>query len=79
MNAKRKKQIKELITKVEELKKEIITIMDEEETQATKSQMNSLEFDQAVTSGAYLFEAEGSADNLLHCLKLAIKPMYGKH
>lgn len=79
MNAKRKKQIKELITKVKELKKEIITIMEEEEKEYRRYITGSPEFDQAEASAAYLFEAEGSADNLLHCLKKSIKPIYGKH
>jgi len=74
MNAKRKKQIKELITKVKELKKEIITIMEEEEKGYGGYTAGSPEFDKAMDAVAYLFEAEGSADNVLHCLKLTIKP-----
>ena len=79
MNAKRKKQIKELITKVKELKKEIITIMEEEEKEYGGYTAGSPEFDQVVALVAYLFEAEGSADNVLHSLKQSIKPIYGKH
>ena len=74
MNAKRKEQIKELITKVKELKKEIITIMEEESKDYMNAPTGSPEFDKAMDAVAYLFEAEGSADNVLHCLKLTIKP-----